>query len=569
MVKNIHYRTCFRVKSKRQEEYSSEKLLFRKIQREFWNWIKKREKSCPDFFSDEIRNEFFYKIDKSGLGDSKSTLDSGTVISDEGNAWCFRYSHYDDKVRDRRWCLEAGLRYFKESDDIVVAVTLMYEVLESNVIFGEVKAPEPSVPGCILKIFSISETRFTFGGNNQDFGVGNILLKFGWTKLIVDFLKSDVRRFPVVVFNGNKDCADRFSKRIAGKAICVTIPEDAPDVFQAFVCGLGCDRNGDRFSIPKDGMRVFFPFTKFARSWEHPVIKLDNKSELKRLTQLILTNVIPCADWAVAVEKMSDIVRLREKAKKEREEKERNVQREEELKRLDELLKTKKEALESNKDALVSQKEEVEYYKGVAELYEQDVRHWKEKYEDAQSEIDVLNQNSQCSYGYSQAETVNLVMERLPASFEECVEIGKSHFSNLEFSEDAKKAASKASDKKSTYGKDAKNVRMCWNMLWHLDTTLFGLKFKSGRMVDLEKEVEDKSGYTYAKGEGKQSNMDLQLMREREFFHNGRKFEKKAHLKPKCRLDWRIYFDYDEVNQKIVIGHIGDHLDNATTGKRS
>lgn len=563
MVKNIHYRTCFRVKSKRQEEHSSEKL-FRKIQFVFWSWIKKKEESCSEFFSEEAKKEFFFKMDKSRLGVQKAAIGSGMAISDEGKAWCFRYSHYDSNVRNRRWCFEAGLRYFNESDDIVVTVTLMHEDLESNVIFGVVEVPEPSVPGCILKIFSIPETRFTFGGNNQNFGVGNIPLKMEWTGLIVDFLKSDVRRFPVVVFNGNKDCADKFSKRIAGKAICVTIPEAGADVFQAFVRGLGFDCDGERFSIPKDGMRVFFPFTKFSRSWEHPVIMLDDEDALNRLTKLILTNVIPCADWAVAVEKMSDIVRLREKAKKEREEKERNIQREEEFKRLDELLKTKRAALESKRDALESKEEEVEYYKGVAELYEKDAHHWEEKYKDAQSEIDVLNQNSQCSYGYSQVETVNLVMERLPASFEECIEIGESQFSNLEFAKDAKESSSIASD-----GKDAKSVRMLWRMLWHLDSTLFDLKFKSGKSVDLVKEFKNKSGYDYAKTEGRMTKADSRLMRERVFEHNGRQFEKVIHIKPQGRLDWRVHFDYDEMNRKIVIGHIGDHLNNATTRKRS
>lgn len=559
MVKTIQYRTCFRVKSKRTEEHSSEKL-FRKIQLEFWKWLKKKEISCPQPFSEEMQKNFFWKMDVSGLGESKSSIDTGSVISDEGKAWCFRYSHYDSETKNRRWIVEAGLRYLKKSDDVVVAVTSMYEDLESNVIFEVVKTPLPSVPGCVLQIFSISDARFTFGGNNQDFGVGNIPLKIGWTKLIVDFLKSDSRRFPVVVFNGNKNYADEFSKKIAGKAICVTIPEEAPDVFQSLVEGLGYDRDGKLFSIPKDGLRVFFPFTKFGKSWEAPIIKITPEElnsvgkklseRSKRLVRLVLTNVIPCSDWAVAVEKMSDIVRLREEANRTQREKERSAQKEEERKRLDELLKTKKK--------------NVAEYKELAELYESDARDWKEKYEEERQKNDVLTQNAQCSYGYTQPETIIRVMESLPSSFEECIKIGKSQFSNLEFSENARKSAAEATD-----GKTPKNVCMLWEMLWHLDSTLWDLKFRSRKTVDYVSEFKSKSGYTYAKGEGRMTNADPRLMRERTISHNGRVFETIIHLKPKGNKDWRVYFDYDEENRKIVIGHIGNHLDNATTRKRS
>lgn len=193
----------------------------------------------------------------------------------------------------------------------------MHEDLESNVILGVVGEPSAGVPRYIRQVFSIENAYFTFGGGNQQFGFGNILLKPEWTKGIANLLRSRNRKFPVIVFNGNEAYANKFFCEITGKAICVTIPESSPGTFQSFINELGNDCTGERFFIPQNGLRVFFPFTKFTRLWEHPfLLHTDDKfqKKRKRLIQLILTNMIPCSDWLVAVEKLSDVVRLQEKA---------------------------------------------------------------------------------------------------------------------------------------------------------------------------------------------------------------------------------------------------------------
>lgn len=552
MVKNIQYRTCFRAKSKRDSKNAS-KRLFRRIQEAFWYWIKGKEKTCSDFFlNEENHQNFFHKTDVFGLGDQKIDLVSAIALAEDEEAWCLQYTHYDLNVRNRRWCLEGGLRYFKDTGEIVVAVTLMYEDLESNVIFEAVETPVPSVPGCILQIFSIPDVRFTLGGNNQDFGVANILLKLDWIKGVVDVIKSNARRYPIIVFNGNKGYADELLRKVAGKAICMTLPEENQKVFQAFVEYLGRDSIGEKFLIPRDSLRVFFPFAGFVKSYEHPVIKLtsdDSSEQINRLVRLVLMNVVPCSDWAVSVEKMSDIIQLRKRANRDLKEKEREAQREKESKRLDELLKVKKKNAED--------------FAELANLYEKEACDWKEKYDYVKNENDNLKQNALCSSGYSQPEIRNLVIKDLPESFEKCVEIGERVFSNLEFSEDSKKSSSEAKD-----GKNPKNVRMLWSILWNIDSVLFKLKFNS-ESTDLAREFKNQTGFHYSRGEGQRTNADSKLIRARKFLHKGRSFDKLLHIKPQGTLDWRVYFDYDNENRKIVIGHIGDHLDNATTRKLS
>lgn len=560
MVRNIQYRTCFRAKSKRDSKDAS-KGLFRRIQEAFWYWIKDKEETCSDFFSNEENHKnFFHKTNVSDLGDQKANLVSAIALAEDEKAWCLRYTHYDLKVRNRRWCLEGGLHYFKDTEDtgeIVVAVTLMYEDLESNVIFEAVETPVPSVPGCILRIFSIPDVRFTLGGNNQYFGFANIPLKLDRVKDVVDFIKSNARRYPIIVFNGNKSRADELLKKVAGKAICMTLPEGNQKVFQAFVENLGRDSIGEKFRIPRDSLRVFFPFTGFVRSYEHPVIKLtsdDSSEQINRLIRLVLMNIVPCSDWAVSVEKMSDIIQLRKRAKRDLEEKEREAQRKKESERLDELLK--------------KEKKNAEEFEELANIFEKEARDWEEKYNYIKNENDKLKQNALCSSGYSQPEMRNPeirnpVIKDLPESFEKCVEIGESVFSNLEFSEDSKKSSSEAKD-----GKNPKNVRMLWKILWNIDSVLFNLKFNSGA-VDLAREFKNQTGFHYSRGEGQRTNADSKLIRARKFFHKGRSFDKLLHVKPQGSLDWRVYFDYDNENRKIVIGHIGDHLDNATTRKLS
>jgi hypothetical protein len=67
--------------------------------------------------------------------------------------------------------------------------------------------------------------------------------------------------------------------------------------------------------------------------------------------------------------------------------------------------------------------------------------------------------------------------------------------------------------------------------------------------------------------EGKLTQKDKKLMRLRMLVHDGKEYDITPHLKhhnnePKSV---RIYFAFDEDAKKIIVGHIGRHIPNATT----
>ncbi len=67
--------------------------------------------------------------------------------------------------------------------------------------------------------------------------------------------------------------------------------------------------------------------------------------------------------------------------------------------------------------------------------------------------------------------------------------------------------------------------------------------------------------------EGPNTKKDKKLMDKRKILHGGQEFDITPHVKygnaePKLL---RIYFAFDEDTKKIVVGHIGKHIPNATT----
>ncbi|MCI1644373.1 MAG: hypothetical protein LKI21_07535 [Bifidobacterium crudilactis] len=76
------------------------------------------------------------------------------------------------------------------------------------------------------------------------------------------------------------------------------------------------------------------------------------------------------------------------------------------------------------------------------------------------------------------------------------------------------------------------------------------------------------AGYQIALNEGKQTHADNELMALRKIMYNGKEYSIEPHLKRGNQEDSssiRIYYAWEPSLSKIIIGHIGKHLDNATT----
>ena len=85
----------------------------------------------------------------------------------------------------------------------------------------------------------------------------------------------------------------------------------------------------------------------------------------------------------------------------------------------------------------------------------------------------------------------------------------------------------------------------------------------------MEEDFKTKTGWTLKRGEGKMTRRDKSLMAQRMDSYDGRTIIIEPHVANGNRENdpnfIRVYFAYDPVSRKIIIGHVGKHLENFST----
>ena len=113
--------------------------------------------------------------------------------------------------------------------------------------------------------------------------------------------------------------------------------------------------------------------------------------------------------------------------------------------------------------------------------------------------------------------------------------------------------------------------RILWDALYQMVTTLYELHTDASvTMVD--RAFNERSAFRVARGEGTMTRRDSGLMRQFQDVYQGRPICIESHLKSNQNREsspqfLRIYYCYDEVTHKPLIGSCGRHLDNYTTPK--
>lgn len=113
--------------------------------------------------------------------------------------------------------------------------------------------------------------------------------------------------------------------------------------------------------------------------------------------------------------------------------------------------------------------------------------------------------------------------------------------------------------------------RILWDALYQMATTLYELHTDASvTMVD--RAFNERSAFRVARGEGTMTRRDSGLMRQFQDVYQGRPICIESHMKSNQNREsspqfLRIYYCYDEVTRKLLIGSCGRHLDNYTTQK--
>ena len=524
-----YYQTSFRVRSSDADNFMRVKTII-------YGWVLEKE---SDRMVMEKKGDFFYRCEWLNLYGTHSSVETNTLLSGAGDAWALRYTEVDKGCgRQRFWYSDIGVK--KDGADVIVSVHTSY-ARNTEDLSGERGEPEPTVPKVV---------RYLLRGNKVYCGRPEFRLReepvvfetVGMGKVLAEFIASPERRYPLIVFNGSSDAqmeeAKRLARDVAGKSQVAVVATNE-ELGKELRHYLGMD-----YWISFGYFRVFFPFNQRRNSPErhrwYDVRSADYAAQREGIVHGLLRNHILQENYAV--ESVWDVNRLiaREKLINLK------AASPEQQKELEEFFKLHAE-VEKERDDF---KAEAATYASEVDRLEDQARQLEWRCKDYQGRLD--------AGGNGTLVNVAGIFPTLPGNLAEVAEAAGRAFRRLVITENALKTARDFHD--------CKCVSEAWEMLLHLNETMYRLKFDQGEK-DLEGKFREQTGYDLAMSEGKQTQDDKKLMRLRQIVHDGRGYDITPHFKhgntvPKLV---RIYFAFDESVRKIVIGHIGRHIPNYTS----
>jgi len=532
---HTNYQTSFRIVRNNDQSY------FDAI-RSIYDWI------CTKEREDSLRkgwNDFCFNGSWEHCYRSNAKIQTSTYLEDDRRrAWSMEYTHADRDIGAKRfWHTYVGIR--DSGDSLVISARNAYSWNNED-LSSDAPPPQPSVPYFIRLLVQ----NFTAYSGRKEFRLIEkplLLDKPGSGQLIRDFVGAAERRYPLIVFNGSTETQLREAKRLAteltGKAQIVVLASDS---------ALGKELKS---SIPRDyyigygSMRVFFPFgdgpPKPQRHRWFDVASDDYSDQRDGIVHGLLRNHNLVEKDSV--ESIADIHRLISRSKIEKLKESTTGANAEEIHKL-------------YQDYI----KEVEGQRDSAKL---EAEHYAQQIDQLESELQAAtwkNTALSSSLGAQNVENnIRSALIKLPQSLEEVVTVASQiHSDRLIFAKEAYESAEESSE--------CELVADAWCILYHIATTLYDLKFATVNPGDIGKLFQEKSGYEYARTEGKQTKNDKNLRRQRTITHNGKDYEIWPHIKKgnDGNKMIRIHFDFDNELRKIVVGYVGLHMDNASTRGR-
>jgi hypothetical protein len=537
----VHYQTSFRVKSTKPE-YNCVSTL----QNILYGWFLQKE---SDNLLRNKKREFYAKCDWSNLYRSHSSMATNTYYDDAGKCWAVRYKHLDGQLRHKRhWYVDIGVREIKEREEAIFYCKVSYARDEYDLSGVEFEQPSSNTPVFIRDILA-KKSELKVYSQCEDFGLYGCPIPFRLTygQDLVDLIESERRRYALLVVNGEGDAvakqARQLAKELTGKAQVITLdqdPEFAEELRHCFKRDL---------LVKRGTVRVFFPLRK-SQVWpeRHRWFYLDSseyEEQRKALVNSLLKNSNLSEDHAV--KNISEIGRM--------------ISR----KKLADAFKGGASS-EAELDQFFDEYTKLEEEKAVIEK-ERDG--WLEECDALEAKVSKLESDKLAlSYHKEQQELPLQVcyqsyFGKLPGSLEELVRLkAKLLGERVIFAEEVFKSA-------AAYPQ-FKELDRAWEILYHIGTTLFEIKFEGDGSGDIAKRFQEKAGYEYAKTEGQNTKKDSGLRSSRVVSVDGREYEIWPHIvygnqEPKML---RVHFAYDDDLRKIIVGYVGPHMDNASTRKK-
>lgn len=107
------------------------------------------------------------------------------------------------------------------------------------------------------------------------------------------------------------------------------------------------------------------------------------------------------------------------------------------------------------------------------------------------------------------------------------------------------------------------DVPRVWKAMVAMASTLYDIYFNARDSVNVESEFQRRTGFELAMGEGSETNRSSRLSALRQDTYLGRAIDVSPHVKlgRKAPANMRIHYYVDRETRRIVISHVGDHLE--------
>lgn len=534
---HTNYQTSFRV-------VDPDRTALHTIQRILFKWVTTKEKD-PELRNN--RKRFYFRGEWRGLERSSATVETDSYLENGVQAWAFNYIHQDSELKRRRyWYTDVGLRQLK--DEVVVFVRVAYGWNAQDLSHDQ-NPPTPSVPYFVRTI--VKELK-AFSGRHE-FRLLERPLVFterAQNKILWEFLRSEKRRYPLIVFNGSSEhiCreANKLAIQLTGKAQVVITAAETGQLKRA------------RSPLPNDVavrpgfLRVFFPFgnrpvNPIRHRWYDP------SSESYQLDSEGIVNGLLRNHGlyeAGVIESIKDVRRLVSRTKLLRQ-----IQKEAgESPQIAELLslveRTESEVGEL-KESLERAKQEADFYADEGQRHEELARKLHHDNAALKARLEEA--------GKTPHTNLSEVITKLPTSLIEVVRLAESLLTRLSFADQAKKSAADYHDCESLH--DA------WEIFFSMHHKLYDFKFGERSFGNLEQAFVEETGYELTLSESGSTNRDAKLSRMRRIEHDGSEYDISPHIKHGTRAPkmLRVHFAFDEQNKRLVVGYVGEHMDTAGT----
>ena len=554
-----HYQTSFVI---RNDEQSGENKLYQ-AQHLIGEWIKSHENKRFRMMGRDKRTSFLLDGGfrrRCNFKSSFSWCKTDYCIGEDSLAWAVRYTHRDADIRDVYWVSDIGLRSFEESKNLIVSVKISYKISSEYALTGQKFNPDVSIPWCVEGIVeSFGGSKFYSGDTDVTAGIREAVTIEGveQAQRVRSYMDSDDRKWAVVLLHGEtkevKREADYLSKNLFGKALVFIVPYkiEIKRIFGnlrlefnecVFIPSFWV-RDGDlakklRYFVT-DKERLAIRHQVILHGWlgVHPINEAGQVSDIENVQLLIrrrqyfkLSEVIKGCVSTEEYEKIKDELK--------------------EMSGLFDLSEAEKKELEEKAVKLEDRVGELENRNLDLEIEKEDLK------EAHATEVYNIKATHESQIRRSSAQ-VNMLPAEYPNSFEALRKFVPFFSGRVVFADEAWTPALKY--------REFDDWENAWGMLHSLYTVLWPLVFE--RDCDIANEYESRCRYGYARGEGRTTVRDNNLARMRVFTYDGKQYEMWAHIKYGNKLgeELRIHFAVDNERRRIIVGYIGEHMDNATT----